>query len=345
LTMAGVLTAGSGNLTNLAMDVSDDGVLLHSDLQGTGTYTSTDAFGSGAATLPVFNSSSSDGCPSIGITILTFQYYVVNSTTARFVENDQCGITAGSFYLQPSGNITKSSVNGTYGFTLAGWNPELVSAVAAGGLITANGNGGITAGTMDINNAGSFSSLSVPSGSTYTMNSNGRGQLTFKNAVGGMKKLGIYITQTGLLICDMDGTNSSPVFTISGSALPQSGSLTFSGNYGMNFDSIIPNSGEEDPVGQVVSDGVSAISGNSDVNIHYFSLSGTAPPPVLSGNVSTTGSFSANSSGRYTGSLNVGPPGSLNEVFYVINSSTVLLLESDSNGEATGIFQLQNLPQ
>jgi len=343
MSLGGVMTAdGAGNFTGVSMDVNDNGQI--SSKNGSGTYyIPTDSFGRGTATLPVFSSSS---CPSSLSTTLTFTYYVVNSTTAQFVETDICGLTGGSAYAQGTGPFSKASITGNYAFTLAGPTANATGSLAAGGLLTANGSGTLTSGIVDVNNAGTVTN-GTPAG-TYTMSANGRGKLTFNSSTGGVSTFGIYVTQSqGLRLVELDSS-----LTGIGAALPQTGTITssaFQGNYSINFDSAITvnvnstiQSGEEDVVGQVAVDGVSALTaGHVDLNQHFPAA--TLVPALLAPGIGLTGSFSGNSNGRFTGTLNTSTTGTLQEIFYIVNSSTVLLLEVDANGQATGILQLQTL--
>jgi predicted small lipoprotein YifL len=345
MSLGGVMKAdGAGNFTGVSMDLNDNGQV--SSKNGSGTYTPTpaDSFGRWTATLPVaFNSTN---CPSSLAPTLTFTYYVVNSTTAQFVETDACGLSGGTAYAQGSGSFSKATVTGNYAFTLAGPTANAASSLAAGGLFTSNGSGTLTSATVDVNNAGTVTN-GTPTG-TYTMSANGRGKLTLSSSTGGVSTFGIYVTQSQeVLLVELDSG-----LTGIGAALPQSGAITsstFQGNFAINFDSAITTnydstivSGEEDAVGQVAADGVSALSaGHADMNQHFPPVNGISPPSLLAPGVGLTGAFSGNSSGRFTGTLNTSTTGTLQEIFYIVNSSTVLLLEVDANGQARGLLELQ----
>jgi hypothetical protein len=92
-------------------------------------------------------------------------------------------------------------------------------------------------------------------------------------------------------------------------------------------------------VGQLVADGVANITGNADIDqfdevTHAF---WTQTPDT-----SISGLFTAGTQGRFTGTLTSVPTGTTRQIFYVVDSSTVLFLESDSI-PGTGTFQLQSL--
>jgi hypothetical protein len=344
MSLGGVMTAdGAGNLSGVSMDVIDNGQV--SSKSGSGTYgTPADLFGRGTATLPVVFSSSS--CPSSTASTLTFVYYVVNSTTAEFVETDACGLNGGSAYAQGTGPFSKASIMGNYAFALAGPTANATGSVAAGGLFTANGSGAITSGIVDVNNTGTVTN-GTPTG-TYTMSANGRGNLTLNSSTGGVSSFGIYVSKSqGVLLVELDSG-----LTGIGAALPQSGTITsstFKGNYAINFDSAITTTcgstitnGEEVVVGQVAADGVSALTaGHVDIDQQFPGYNGTCPLLPPTPDVGLTGAFSGSSNGRFTGTLSTSTTGTLQEIFYVVNSYTMLLLEVDAKGQATGLLQLQ----
>ena len=147
----------------------------------------------------------------------------------------------------------------------------------------------------------------------------------------------------GALLLDLDSG-----LTASGTALAQTSDIsaaTFKGNYSGNFQGAIQN-GEQDVVGQVVSDGASSLTGAADVN--QLVIAGTAVTSTLTPDDALTGGFTAASDGRFTGTLDTSATGTLNEIFYVVNSSTVLFIETDpiaaTSGPAAGLLQLQEFP-
>ena len=80
----------------------------------------------------------------------------------------------------PSGGFSTSNLNGTYVFSISGIDVN-AAPYAIAGTFTANGQGAITAGALDVNDAG----LSTPvlanqsiSSSSYTVSADGRGKIT-----------------------------------------------------------------------------------------------------------------------------------------------------------------------
>jgi hypothetical protein len=332
LNVGGVLTAdANGNFTSVTEDLNDGGTVTQ-NVSTSGAYNSNgppDSFGRGTA--------------NIGSS--TFVYYIVSSEILRFLESDLNALTAGSLFAQGTGPLSNASLSGSFAFTLAG-KDSTSAALAAGGLFTSNGSGSVTAASVDVNDAGTVTS-GTPSG-TYTVGANGRGSLTFTSATGGVSQLGLYLTpslpgltsgQMGALLLDLDSG-----LTASGTALAQASSIsasTFSGHYSGNFQGAIQN-GEQDVVGQVVSDGASSLTGTADVNQFTETTSTLAPDDALSG------ALTAASDGRFAGTLETSATGTLSEIFYVVNSSTALFLETDAiaatSGPASGLLQLQQFP-
>lgn len=78
--MAGSFAAGSGNITNLAFDADDAGTLATNITGGTGTYSSTDTYGRGTASISANISGNSYNLNSV--------YYVINSTEVLFASTD-----------------------------------------------------------------------------------------------------------------------------------------------------------------------------------------------------------------------------------------------------------------
>lgn len=316
--IGGVFTSdGKGNFSGF-QDINDSGVV--SSVAISGTYTSPDPFGRGTAALGSTN----------------FVYYIVNNGSFKLVESDvgtTGAIVAGSAFAQGAGSFSNASLFGNLVFTVSDTS---LTALAAGGLFTADGNGALTSGTIDVQNSGAVTSGSFTG--TYTVSSNGRGTVTLNGSTGGLVQFAFYLTDSqGVLLLELDTAS----FSI-GTAFAQAGVIsasTFSGNYAAQFDAA-PMSGftEEDLAGQVVADGVSAFTGGVDIN--QFTVA-TPPISMLSPNTPVTGTFSANSTGRFTGTLSSSVTGTLNLVYYIASGSRVLFVGVDSNLVTSGFLQTQ----
>jgi hypothetical protein len=146
----------------------------------------------------------------------------------------------------PSGSFSKSNLNGTYVFSVLGSDAD-GAPYAVVGVVSANGTGGITGGTIDINDsefAPAFG-LSVGSNGTYGVGVDGRGQMTittttanpFTNFGNGTMEFDFVLsTSFHGLITEFDGNGTS-----SGTLDQQAAGLTqasLAGSYAFSFSGI-----------------------------------------------------------------------------------------------------------
>lgn len=88
-----------------------------------------------------------------------------------------CGSSTAKVVAPPGGSFDKTAFSGTYVFSITGGDSN-GNFLAMAGTVTADGNGSITGGTIDINDSG-FSGPVVANpitGGTYTVTADGRGQ-------------------------------------------------------------------------------------------------------------------------------------------------------------------------
>jgi hypothetical protein len=289
----------------------------------------------------ITNDSSDGSSGTLQMYPYAFRYYVVDSGHWILIAGSAgtTDVTSGHLYVQP---FSASFPAGNFGFTAAGAAPlpQGNSPLALGGILSSDGSGNI-AGTLDANLNGSVSSSAVTG--IVSVASNGRGTLSLVGGSAG--QFVIYPTAThGILMLDLD-----PQFSGIGVALPQTTGASataslFSGNYASAFqtqgaiDSAHGGVGSwNDYLGPITADGLSNLNGT--MSLDQFDESSQAfwtqtPAATL------TGTFRADPSGRFTGSIMVPPLATAQRVFYVLDNSTVLSLGLDS-GPSTGILQLQ----
>ncbi len=85
----------------------------------------------------------------------------------------------------PTGSFSAANLNGTYVFSVSGIDLQGAPYVVAGTL-TANGQGGITGGIIDVNDAAlsaPVANSSINSNGTYKVGVDGRGQAAFGTSV------------------------------------------------------------------------------------------------------------------------------------------------------------------
>jgi hypothetical protein len=343
----GVLNAdSSGNILSFAIDRYVDGATtsIVSGIYGAQSFSTVDSFGYGTVSVGPYS----------------LNYFLVDSGHLIVIgssSSDGTGLPSGHAYSQPA---TMPSLAGTYIFTLTGSTPLFTAGggvngskpQALGGWVTSDANGNLN-GYLDTNNG---VLLSAPVSGTLAASAiPGRWLMTLEG--GGASSFALYPTSSGLFIFQLD-LQKSGTGTV---ALQSSSAPGISGNYALSIqqpggiDVGRPaNLGLEvgawtDISGQIVAGNSSTLSGTVDID----QIDGVFLAP--SGNIWTqtpdqavTGSISPGTQGRFMGLITINQTvtipsqlGTLGEIFYVIDSSHVMLLENDST-PAIGILQLQN---
>jgi len=344
LAMAGVFNVdGAGTISGAGsvMDINDAGTIMNNATLN-GTVVNPDGMGKVVINLTV--NSNID---------LTFLGFIVDATHMQLIERDRSyGTTSGIAFAQGSntGNFGGNSafnatvVYSTSGYSSANDNPLLPTAYA--GLFTADGAGDITNGYTDENQFGTLISDTL-SGS-YSADQTGR--VTTSGMFYGFSGPGpswiLYLTGASdvpALILQVDGGTNFIV--TAGAAYTQSGgpftAASFSGPYGLNFTAFPASGGEDDGTGQITADGNSAFSGNEDANVCNFDTetglcSSFTPNPGLG----LSGSFSANSNGRFIGSMDDATVFNADPfAFYFADTTRVLIIDLGAQ-PATGVFEL-----
>jgi hypothetical protein len=227
----------------------------------------------------------------------------------------------------PSGGFSNSNLNGTYVFSASGTDVN-DSPYAAVGTFTANGSGGITAGTIDINDPDSTSPVLV-SGSpitsaSYSVNVDGRGQATLDTGTAFQKIVLDFVLQDSShgLVIEFDG-----VATGSGTIDLQSSGVTPSGTYAFLFTGA-DLSGAFATAGNFTVGSDNAVTGVQDFNsggIAYANLALTGT--VVPGPATTPGSSLTVSSGGF---------GTLTFDVYPIDANHLKFIEIDTTGTLSG---------
>ena len=291
-----------------------------------------------------FNSVSSDGSSgNIVMGPYSFGYFVISSSQWILIAG------AGSTDL-PAGNCIcnihsllrrTSSHSPRLGrrLCLKGTPP-----LALGGLLNLDAQGNMT-GLMDANIDGTVASAQISGNLSISSSgpTQGRGVLTVTG--GAAQQFAFYPTaHNGALLLELD-----PQMSGVGVALPQTtgssaAASLFSGTYAAAYQTIgeinVANGGVgswNDFLGLITADGVSDLTGSMAVD-QFDESSGAfwtqTPDATLSG------SFSVGEGGRFPGSFTVPPLATSQQIFYILDNSTVLSLGLDSE-PSTGILQLQ----
>jgi hypothetical protein len=286
------------------------------------------------------------GPVALGANSLQLIFYMID--TSHFVITDarDSFVFGGYMVAQPASPV----ISGTYTFAEAGATaPSAVPALqpqVAGGILTCS-----SSGVLDVTPLSGTATVSLPITSACTAPTNGRGLITVTGAGAiGIGQFAAYPTlDMGLQLIEIDGGGPSG----SGVALPQTVhtpvlASAFNGKYASNFLATTVKGATLDSLeafaGQIVSDGISKLSGTVDVN----SFDSTAAPPVAtpSPNASLSGSsYTANSNGRFPLTLNIATtmPQATKAACYVVDNKSCLLIGLDVARPGLGILQLQSL--
>jgi hypothetical protein len=174
----------------------------------------------------------------------------------------------------PTGGFSKSDLNGTYVFSVSGTDAN-GAPYAMVGTLTANGNGGVTGGAMDINDLESTPVPNAPinTNSVYSMNGNqdGRGTITLgvpANPFSGNNISLDFVLQDSShgLITGFDGNYSG-----SGTIDLQASSPATTGTYAFSLSGADLSGGSAFPfstVGNFTLSGSSISSGLEDFNVN-----------------------------------------------------------------------------
>jgi hypothetical protein len=322
LASAGAITVNSSGVVTGTQDFNENG--YSTGLSGLTLSTAT-------SNLTEVNGSGLNGTAELDSSFgsLSFEVWVIDQTHLKFIESDTSGtVLYGDAFTQqtsfPAGQLVL-----TLGGIGGGFRPFV-----AGGLLTTDASGNMN-GFEDFNYSGSFTHVANV-GASCTPLVAGRCQLAFTNFTNGTAnnfQFAAYPTSGGILLLEIDSFGLAQ-----GAAYAQTfTSFAASQSYGLNFSGY--NGGEVDDIAQFAV-GTSSISpGTLDENdqgktFAAEAFSGTYTP---SAQAPGRGSITA----TVTGSNTQQP--TLSFEYYVIDSSTIAIIETDASQVGLGTFQLQNV--
>jgi hypothetical protein len=213
------------------------------------------------------------------------------------------------------------------------------------GSFIADGKGNITGGNEDVNLifAGEGASeLSFTTGSSYSINGNGKGTLTLVDSTGPLTfSITLTSSTNGYLInLPTDGSSGG-----SGSFVKQNTNSFelsgISGNYAFDLSGVDPSGTPESIVGQLVSTSGGGLSGTADDNDGAVVNGGVAgaPPESISGTYAADGTQPNDLASFGRGLFSIG---GLSGVFYIVGPNQVIFMETTSGGTLTGSALLQS---
>ena len=278
-----------------------------------------------------------------GFGALRFDAWVIDATHIKFIETDSLAYLEGDAYVSTGATAFPS---GTLVLSTAGEDAEWGS-FSAGGLLTSDGSSLITGGLEDINDEGDVAQAPSVTGS-FTSNG-ARTQLVLNGiynggwsnsyAATGNYTFAAYPYSGGVMLLEIDNGAGSTPGIAGGNLYVQSDTvLNTAAGYGLNLTGSNIN-GEVDLIAQLTTNGGS-VSGLYDVNNFGYGLTDAS----LGGG----GVYSVGPNGRGTLQFpglqanNNSFIGALNLTFYVVDSSTAVILETDPQQSATGVLMLQS---
>jgi hypothetical protein len=208
-----------------------------------------------------------------------------------------CGSSNGTTTIvpPPSGSFSNSNLNGTYVFSVSGTDLNgapyaMVGAFTANGS-GGNGTGGITGGTIDLNDPGvptQIANASISGSSTYTVGQDGRGQanLSTSTAFGSIVLDFVLQDSSHGLVSEFDGNGTG-----SGTLDVQTAGTSAAGPYAFIFSGTDVSSGAAvlfSTVGNFTVGAGGSIAGLEDFNNNEFAYANQAlSGQVLPGPAST----------------------------------------------------------
>ncbi len=269
------------------------------------------------------------------------------ASTFTLEVTDSSGAQEGVLSAQEDLNITihvpatcgsgnESVLNGQYALTLSGFNSTGFQALV--GSFTADGTGRITAGEADANGASGVQHTNVSTNASwYSLGSDNRGCATIATSFGTfMVHLAVGALSSGVAtkgrIIEWESPSSDSYIAAGEMRLqdPSSFASGLSGNYAFSMVGVDvnPTPARTGSVGVLTAAGGSFINGEEDVN----ALGGGGGGNIyhITGMTGTYGT--ADSHGRFTGTIVAPSFGTFHLAFYLVSSSEVYVVTTDVPG-------------
>jgi hypothetical protein len=253
---------------------------------------------------------------------------VVSIILAALAVTLGCGGSSGTTHPvpPPSGSFSNSNLNGTYVFSVSGTDDVTGVSYAIVGSFAANGQGGITGGSLDVNDGGTTPApnIAVGSNSVYKVQVDGRGQATLNAStpIGNQIVLDFVLEDSAHgLITEFDNNGSG-----SGTLDLQTAGATPAGTYAFSMFGGASGGTALAVAGNFAVGNSNSITGLDDVNNGGSTLSSAA---ALSGTLvvgpSSTPSTTLASAG-FSGTFDV----------YAVDATHLKFIEMDSTATLTG---------
>ena len=237
------------------------------------------------------------------------------------------------------GVTNNARLSGNYAFTVRGFDPN--GLFVAAGSFFADGNGNVLSGLIDVNNTASYPANQTYTG-TYSIGQDGLGFMTFNTSPGSRTFALSMMANGNANIIEFDDSTGGGTRN-SGVLLKQTTSAfttaAISGGYAFGFAGIDSGKNRFGMAGQLQADGSGNFgSGSLDSDDAISGASGNIP--FVSGSTYTVAT-----NGRGTTNIKTAQ-GTTGYTFYVVNSTQLLAIETDTfqNGNplVSGMFLQQS---
>jgi Putative Ig domain len=325
----GTFTVKSGAVLSGFFDVNTNTVpaLIEQPISG-GTFT---AYANGLGTL-VLQSGTGNMTFALAIPPSATQG---KDTAIRIIEFDDADGTGtrGSGVLKPAtANPAAAAIQGNFAFLLSGSDVNQNEQALMGAFGT-DGNGTITGGLADANQAGALQSLTIAPGTTYAVDANGRGTFGFSffNVV---YHFSFYQISPGeWLAISIDPANdNSPL--VSGSVLQQQpggfSNASLDGTSVLEMNGLAPEAATRVPD---ITLGLATADGNGNMTVSFDEYNGT-----LNSNQSAAYTYAVDPVTGRTTTLSTSGAG---PKFYLIDSTRAFALGFDVSA-SSGMLELQS---
>lgn len=329
--LSGVNNSGSFAATGaFTLDTNGNITTGIGDFNAGGNVSPGETLTGGPATLGSGTAPGSITLSTSSFAALTFDFYPIDSTHLKFIETDYTEILVGDVFTQTGASIP----NGPMVFTMAG---GVNAPIAVGGLMTSDGTGNFSSGLEDVNDNGSLTAQLNFTGAAAGPASTGGRVVVNLSGFSPAAQWVVYPSSGGLLTLETDVAN-----VMQGVGYAQSATSFSAGTsvgYGLNLTGY-------DPLGGYYVDDIAQFNATTAASNNMNGILDENDQGFPIADLGLTGTYTPDSPATGRGSIivpNLGTPlGGLSLEYYVVDSSTVLTIESDTGQISAGSFELQN---
>ena len=265
--------------------------------------------------------------------IVVGKLFLLAAAVGLLAFNLGCGGNGGGKFTNPGGTFSASSLQGQYAFQISGF--DAVGFFQEAGVFTADGNQNITSGADDLVRSSGLTSSSITG--TYSMSNDGSGTgFITLNSAGRSLELAITMVTTSkvYLVVSAESLSSQIVANGGGMAFKQSTaafSAPPSGTFAFRIHSTNPTQGSASSRVGAMNVASGTVTGNEDVN-----QNGSPSQLTLGGLFNFP-----DTTGRGTANITDSGPGTSSFMYYIVDASHFLLLDTDTGVLGVGQAELQ----